>query len=52
MGLKILITEMDVADNSLPADIPERDHAIAEIYEQYPTPRSPKAPSSRCSPGV
>jgi endo-1,4-beta-xylanase len=35
MGLKILITEMDVADNSLPADIPDRDQAVAEIYGQY-----------------
>ncbi|MBV9734295.1 MAG: endo-1,4-beta-xylanase, partial [Acidisphaera sp.] len=29
LGLKIVITEMDVRDNGLPADIPLRDAAIA-----------------------
>jgi endo-1,4-beta-xylanase len=35
LGLKILITELDVADQSLPADIAERDRAVASIYESY-----------------
>lgn len=34
-GLKILITEMDVLDDGLPADIPERDAAVADAYERY-----------------
>jgi endo-1,4-beta-xylanase len=35
LGLKILITEMDVADKNLPLDIPVRDRLIAEVYEDY-----------------
>ncbi|MBE9013719.1 endo-1,4-beta-xylanase [Pseudanabaenaceae cyanobacterium LEGE 13415] len=35
MGLKILITELDVSDRSLPADIHVRDRAVADAIEQY-----------------
>jgi endo-1,4-beta-xylanase len=34
-GLKILITEMDVLDDGLPANIQERDKAIADVYATY-----------------
>jgi endo-1,4-beta-xylanase len=34
-GLKILITEMDVLDDGLPADPKQRDHQIAEVYRRY-----------------
>jgi endo-1,4-beta-xylanase len=34
-GLKILITEMDVLDDGLPADSAERDIAIADAYRLY-----------------
>jgi endo-1,4-beta-xylanase len=35
MGLKILITEMDVTDQKLPKDINERDRIVAGMYEDY-----------------
>jgi endo-1,4-beta-xylanase len=35
LGLKILISEMDVIDRNLPSDIPVRDRIIAGIYEDY-----------------
>ncbi|MBD2197356.1 MULTISPECIES: endo-1,4-beta-xylanase [Calothrix] len=35
LGLKIIITEMDVADNYLPQDITLRDRIIAATYEDY-----------------
>jgi endo-1,4-beta-xylanase len=35
LGLKILITELDVADQDLPADIAVRDQRIAAAYEDY-----------------
>ncbi|MCP6758398.1 MAG: endo-1,4-beta-xylanase [Fischerella sp. CENA71] len=35
MGLKIMITEMDVADKKLPRDIKVRDRIIASVYEDY-----------------
>jgi endo-1,4-beta-xylanase len=35
LGLKILITEMDVQDNSLPADVFARDQIIGNLYYQY-----------------
>jgi endo-1,4-beta-xylanase len=35
LGLKILITELDVADQSLPADIAPRDSAVAAVYGSY-----------------
>lgn len=35
LGLKILITEMDVQDNNLPADVAVRDRIIGDLYYQY-----------------
>lgn len=35
MGLKIFITELDVRDKDLPANISERDRAIADTYQRY-----------------
>jgi endo-1,4-beta-xylanase len=35
LGLKILITELDVEDKDLPADIPSRDSIVADAYAQY-----------------
>jgi endo-1,4-beta-xylanase len=35
LGLKIIMTEMDVTDSLLPADIASRDRAIAAIYEDF-----------------
>jgi endo-1,4-beta-xylanase len=35
MGLKVLLTEMDVNDRALPAAIPARDAAVAEAYANY-----------------
>ncbi len=35
LGLKIMITEMDVIDKNLPAEIKIRDHIVAGIYEDY-----------------
>jgi endo-1,4-beta-xylanase len=37
LGLKILITELDVVDGGLPDDIDERDKAVASVYESYLT---------------
>lgn len=34
-GLKIVITELDVDDRGSPADIPARDHAVADIYARF-----------------
>ncbi len=34
-GLKIVITELDVDDRGSPADIPARDHAIADVYARF-----------------
>jgi endo-1,4-beta-xylanase len=34
-GLAILVTELDVLDDGLPADAAERDQAIADIYGLY-----------------
>jgi endo-1,4-beta-xylanase len=34
-GLKVLITEMDVLDDGLPADPQQRDHRVADIYRHY-----------------
>jgi endo-1,4-beta-xylanase len=33
--LQILVTELDVLDDGLPADIAERDQAIADVYHRY-----------------
>lgn len=35
LDLKILITEMDVNDSKLPADIQRRDRIVAGVYEDY-----------------
>ncbi|WP_199246765.1 endo-1,4-beta-xylanase [[Phormidium] sp. ETS-05] len=35
LGLKILITECDVTDIELPADIAERDQRIADTFKQF-----------------
>jgi endo-1,4-beta-xylanase len=35
LGLKIMITEMDVTDDKLPVDIDLRDRIIAGAYEDY-----------------
>jgi endo-1,4-beta-xylanase len=35
LGLKILITELDVTDKNLPADIATRDRMVAAAYEDY-----------------
>jgi endo-1,4-beta-xylanase len=35
LGLKIMITELDVTDDKLPLDLDRRDRIIAEIYEDY-----------------
>ncbi|HYH12368.1 MAG TPA: endo-1,4-beta-xylanase, partial [Thermomicrobiales bacterium] len=34
-GMKILVTELDVLDDDLPADTKVRDQAIAEAYKRY-----------------
>src|SRR5215472_1070328 len=35
LGLKMMLTEMDVNDRYLPADIPTRDAAVADVYTSY-----------------
>ena len=35
LGLKIMITEMDVTDQNLPLDITKRDRIVAAAYEDY-----------------
>jgi endo-1,4-beta-xylanase len=35
LGLKILITELDVQDEGLPADVMESDRIVAAAYEDY-----------------
>ncbi len=37
LGLKILLTELDVSDRNLPLDIATRDRSIASAYEDYLT---------------
>jgi endo-1,4-beta-xylanase len=37
LGLKILITELDVSDAGLAEDVEARDRAVAEVYETYLT---------------
>ncbi|TDE59696.1 glycosyl hydrolase family 10 [Nonomuraea mesophila] len=34
-GLSIFITEMDVQDDGLEADVPSRDAAVADVYARY-----------------
>ncbi len=38
MGLRVLLTEMDVNDRALPADIGQRDRAVAQAYTTYLEP--------------
>jgi len=35
LGLKILVTELDVVDSGLPADVATRDRIVASVYEDY-----------------
>ena len=35
LRLKLLLTEMDVNDRELPADIPTRDKAVGDLYAHY-----------------
>jgi endo-1,4-beta-xylanase len=37
LGLKIMITELDVIDQKLPADIELRDRQVAKVYQEYLT---------------
>ena len=37
-GMKIFITELDVQDAALPADIAARDQAVADIYSRFLAP--------------
>jgi endo-1,4-beta-xylanase len=37
LGLKIMITELDVIDQKLPADIGLRDRQVAKVYQEYLT---------------
>lgn len=32
MGLSVIITELDINDADLPADVPARDHRVADLY--------------------
>jgi endo-1,4-beta-xylanase len=35
LGLKVFITELDVRDDNLPADLTQRDQRVADIYRAY-----------------
>jgi endo-1,4-beta-xylanase len=35
LGVKIMLTELDVADRGAPGDIAQRDAAVASIYKRY-----------------
>jgi endo-1,4-beta-xylanase len=35
LGLKVMITELDVIDQKLPLDINVRDRTVARVYEDY-----------------
>jgi len=37
LGLKIIITELDVSDHDLPSSVAERDRRIAQIYSDFLT---------------
>ena len=37
LNLQVYVTELDVDDSSLPADIPERDRLVAEHYQSFLT---------------
>jgi endo-1,4-beta-xylanase len=34
-GLRVMITELDVLDDGLPADVRARDRAVADVYRRY-----------------
>jgi endo-1,4-beta-xylanase len=34
-GVRVMITELDVLDDGLPADVKARDQAVAEVYRRY-----------------
>jgi endo-1,4-beta-xylanase len=38
LGLTIQITELDVTDENVPADVPARDHLVADIYRRFLDP--------------
>ena len=35
LGLLVFVTELDVSDRNLPADLPARDNAVARVYTSY-----------------
>jgi endo-1,4-beta-xylanase len=35
LNLQVFVTELDVDDSAMPADIPERDRQIAELYRSF-----------------
>ena len=35
MKLQVFVTELDVDDSAMPADIPERDRQVAALYRSY-----------------
>jgi len=35
LNLQVFVTELDVDDSAMPADIPERDRQVAELYRSY-----------------
>ncbi|MBW4651546.1 MAG: endo-1,4-beta-xylanase [Kaiparowitsia implicata GSE-PSE-MK54-09C] len=35
LGLKLMVTELDVIDRRLPADVDTRDRMVASVYEDY-----------------
>lgn len=37
LNLQLYVTELDVDDSSLPADVPERDRQVAEFYKSFLT---------------
>lgn len=37
LNLQVYVTELDVDDSALPADIPERDRRVAELYKSFLT---------------
>ena len=38
LGLTIQITELDVTDENVPADVPARDHLVADTYRRFLDP--------------
>ena len=35
LGLRVMVTELDVRDNELPADVRTRDRIVASVYSQF-----------------